>query len=169
LEASFQIPPPIRGSHTIDTRPTAYRNAALTVIPGISMAELSGSPGDSITVTGGGFTAGERNISIFFAGEEVREGIRADDRGYWQESFEVPEKPRGAYPVTAGGDRTTQEDVGELTFNIRPGLVLSPDEGHVGMNLTATGGGFAANEDVTIFYETRCLQAQPRMRKAASR
>jgi len=31
--------------------------------------------------------------------------------------------------------------------------VLSPDEGHVDTNLTATGHGFALNEDVDIMYE----------------
>ena len=30
---------------------------------------------------------------------------------------------------------------------------MSPDEGHVGMNLTVTGHGFSANEDVNIMYD----------------
>jgi hypothetical protein len=50
--------------------------------------------------------------------------------------------PAGTYSVTAEGQSTRKEDVNELTFTIAPGLVLSPEEGYVGMNLTVTGGGF---------------------------
>jgi hypothetical protein len=152
-QEEFEVPPSIRGSHTIETRPAAHRDAVFTVVAGISIAEPWGSPGDSIIMTGGGFTTGERNIRILFAGEEVREDIWADDRGYWQETFEVPERPRGHYVVTAEGDRTTKEDAGDISFEIRPGIVLSPDEGHVGMNVTAIGRGFAANKGVIIMYE----------------
>ena len=58
--------------------------------------------------------------------------------------------PMGMYSVTAGGEQTKKEDISELNFKIEPGIVLSLDEGYVGMNLTAIGRGFAANEDVDI-------------------
>ena len=157
-EADFKIPASISGAHKIDARGTrssfaAVEDAIFTVIPGISIDKSSGTVGESITMTGGGFTAGERNIGILFAGEAVVEGIRADDRGYWEEPFEVPEMPGGTYTVTAEGDRTLQEDVGDLSFEIKPGIMLSPDEGHVGLNVTAHGRGFAANEDVIVLYD----------------
>lgn len=79
--------------------------------------------------------------------------IRADDTGYWQENFEVPEMPTGTYSVTAEGEWTDKEDINELSFEIKPGLVLSPDEGYVGMNLTVTGGGFGASKNVVIKYD----------------
>jgi len=157
-ETSFQIPPSTKGSHRIDARGDESRlseveDATFEVTPGISIDESSGSVGDNITMTGSGFAVDERDIKILFDGEAVVTDIRADDTGYWEESFEVPEMPTGEYSVTADGERTQKEDINELSFEIEPGIVLSPDEGHVGMNLTAAGRGFAANEDVDIMYE----------------
>ncbi|MEA1872478.1 MAG: hypothetical protein U9M91_03695, partial [Chloroflexota bacterium] len=157
-ERSFQIPPSARGSHRIDaegavSRLSKVKDATFKVTPGISLDESSGSVGESITMTGSGFYAKERDITILFDGQAVATLIRADDKGYWEENFEVPEMPKGTYSVTAEGERTPKEDISELSFEIGPGLVLSPDEGYVGMNLTVTGGGFAPDEDVVIKYD----------------
>ncbi|MFU8796135.1 MAG: hypothetical protein ACNA7X_02410 [Dehalococcoidia bacterium] len=148
----FTIPDSVSGTHRIDSVPAA-RHATFTVGPGIRLGRSSGSPGQSIAVTGGGFTANERNISILFAGEAVTAGIRSDDRGSWIEPFEVPEMPAGKYSVTAEGDRTLKADVGTIDFEVKPGIVLELDEGHVGMNVTAIGRGFAASSNVTVLYE----------------
>ena len=157
-EVSFQIPPSTQGYHKIDARGAESRlyeveDDIFEVTPGISIDESSGSVGDNITMTGSGFETDERDITILFDEEAVVTEIRADDTGYWEESFEVPEMPTGAYSVTAEGEQTDKEDISELSFEIEPGMVLSPHKGHVGTNLTVTGLGFAANEDVDIMYE----------------
>jgi hypothetical protein len=157
-EVSFQIPPSVQGYHKLDARGAESRlyeveDDIFEVTPGISIDESSGSVGDNITMTGGGFETDERDITILFDGEGVATEIRADDMGYWEESFEVPELPTGEYSVTAEGEQTHKEDINGLSFEIEPGLVLSPDEGHAGMNLTVAGRGFAASENVDIMYE----------------
>jgi len=149
----FTIPDAVSGSHSINTIPNAFESATFTIGPGIRLGRPSGSPGERIAVTGGGFTANERNISIFFENEALVTGIRTDDRGSWEEPFEVPEMPAGTYSVTAEGDRTLKADVGTVDFEVRPGIVLEPDEGHVGMNVTAIGRGFATGSNVTVLYE----------------
>jgi hypothetical protein len=156
-ETSFRILPSTKGSHKIDARGhdsslVAVNDATFKVTPGISVDESSGSVGESIAMTGSGFAANERDIKILFDEEELVTDIRADDTGYWEENFEVPEMPTGEYSVTAEGERTEKEDIGELSFEIQPGLVLSPNEGHVGTNLTVTGLGFAANKNIAIKY-----------------
>jgi hypothetical protein len=153
---TFPIPPSSKGNHKIDAMGDEshlyeVKDATFKVTPGISIDESSGSVGDNITMTGSGFAAGERDIKILFDGEAVVTGIRADDAGYWEESFEVPEIPTGEYSVTAEGERT--QDISELSFEVGPDIVLSPDEGHVSMNLTVTGRGFAANKNVVIKYD----------------
>jgi len=155
---SFQIPPSTQGSHRLDARGDESRlyqveDDFFEVTPGISIDESSGSPGDTVTMTGSGFEVDERDITILFAGEAVFTEIRADDTGYWQEDFDVPEMPTGEYSVTAEGEETEQEDLNELSFEIEPGIVLSPDQGHVDTDLTVAGRGFAANEDVEIIYD----------------
>ena len=157
-ERSFQIPASAQGSHKIDAQGedsslAEVQDAAFEVTPGIALDRLSGSPGESVAVTGRGFAAGERDITILFAGEAVETEIRADTTGYWQESFEVPERPKGTYNVTAEGEFTDKEDVSAVNFEIKSGLVLSPNQGHVGTNLTITGHGFAINKDVDVMYD----------------
>jgi hypothetical protein len=159
-ETSFKIPPSAQGSHKIDAKGNnsslvAVQDAFFELTPGISLDKSSGSPGENITMTGNGFYANDRYITILFAGEEVGTEIRvdADDEGYWVKTFEVPEMPKGTYSVTAEGESTPKEDISALSFEIEPGLVLSPDGGHVGTNLTVSGRGFAANKDVDVMYE----------------
>ena len=155
---SFKIPPSAKGSHKIDAKGddsslSAVKDATFEVTPGIGINESSGSVGDNITMTGSGFMANERDITILFDEEALVTDIRADDKGYWEENFEVPEMPKDEYSVTADGERTKKEDISELSFEIEPDIALSPDEGYVGMNLIVTGRGFAASKNVVIKYD----------------
>ena len=156
-ETSFQIPPSIRGEHKLDAEGADSRlyeviDAIFRVTSEISIDKSSGSVGESIMMTVSSFAANERGIKILFDGEAVVTDIRADAQGDWEASFEVPELPAGEYSISAEGEQTKQENVEELIFEIKPGIVLSPDEGHLGMDLTVAGQGFAANEDVVIMY-----------------
>ena len=167
-QTSFQIPPSAMGNHKIDAKGnssgfTAVQDAFFKVTPGIiiidpvsgsTIDKPSGTVGENITMTGNGFVSADTHITILFAGKEVEtEIIMADDKGYWQENFEVPDMPKGIYNVTAYGQETLKEYINVLSFEIKPGIVLSPDEGHVGTDLSVTGGGFAPNRDVVIMYE----------------
>jgi len=157
-QRSFQIPASARGSHKIDAKGdssslTTVKDAFFTVTPAITLGKTSGSPGEDITMTGRGFAAGERDITILFSGQPVRTGIRADDTGYWEGAFEVPWMLKGTHNITAYGESTPQAAISPLSFEIGPGLVLSPVEGHVDMDLTVIGGGFAPNSDVVIEYQ----------------
>jgi hypothetical protein len=157
-QKSFPIPSSDMGDHKIDAQghtSSLYQvqDTSFEVTPKISLDKSSGSPGDNITMMGNGFVASGTHIAILFAGQEVAADITSNDKGYWQGSFEVPEMPKGTYSVTAQGQMTPQGAISPLSFVIKPGLALSPDEGYVGMNLTVTGGGFAANKNVGIKYD----------------
>ena len=157
-EIGFQIPSSAQGSRTMDAEGDDSNlgevdDATFEVTPSISLDEDSGSVGETITMTGNGFVANERDITILFDGEAVETEIRADDIGYWQEGFHVPEIPEGTYDVTAEGEWTEEDDITALSFTVGPGLMLSPDEGHVGTDLTVTGHGFAPSKSVLVRYD----------------
>jgi hypothetical protein len=157
-KTSFPIPLSTRGEHKLDAQGTESKlndvwDAIFKVTPGLSLDKSSGSVGDTVTVTGSRFAAYESGIQILFAGQAVVTGIKANAQGKWEKTFEVPEMPAGKYSVAAQGEQTLEEDVPELRFEIKPDIVLSPDEGHVGLDLTVTGRGFAANEDVSMIYD----------------
>ena len=155
---SFQIPPSTKGEHKLDAQGAESKlydvqDGIFKVTPAISLDKSSGIVGENIAMMGSRFAPYERDIKILFAGEAVATGIKADAQGNWEASFKVPEMPAGGYSVTAEGGQTPTGDISELSFQIKPGVVLSPDEGHVGITLTVTGRGFAANEDVVIKYD----------------
>jgi hypothetical protein len=157
-KTSFPIPPSSKGEHKLDAQGAVSKlydveDATFRVTAEISVDKSSGIVGESITVTGSEFAAYESGIQILFYGEAIVTDIKADSQGDWEASFEVPEMPTGNYTVTAEGEWTKKEDVIGLSFEIEPGIVLSLNEGHVGITLNVTGRGFAANEDVNIMYD----------------
>jgi hypothetical protein len=157
-ETSFPIPSSVKGEHRLDAQGAVskfyeVKDATFKVTSEISLDKPSGIVGDTLTMTGSRFVAYEKNIQILFDGEAMVTGIKADSQGDWAGSFEVPEMPAGTYSVTTEGESTSTEDINELNFNIESDIVLPPDEGHVGMNLTVTGQGFAVNKDVVIMYD----------------
>jgi hypothetical protein len=157
-ETSFQIPSSTRGEHDLDaegavSRLYEVRNVVFRVTAEIIIDKSSGIAGDIITMTGSRFAANEKGIKILFDDQVVVTDIEANSNGEWEASFQVPEMPTGEYNLTAEGEQTNKEDIGELSFEIEPDIVLSAYEGHVGMDLTVTGRGFAANEDVNIMYD----------------
>ena len=157
-EMSFQIPTSTKGEHKLDAQGAEsklyeVRDATFRVTAEISIDKPSGIVGDTIPMTGSRFAANEKDITILLDSQAVVTDIKANSKGEWEASFEVPEMPAGEYSLTAEGDITRRADVGELVFEIKARMVLSAYEGHVGMDLTVTGIGFAANEDVDILYD----------------
>jgi hypothetical protein len=157
-ERTFQIPTSTRGEHNIDAEGEQSKfyqveDATFRITAEISIDKSSGVAGDTVTMTGTRFGTNEKDIRILFDGQPLVTGIKADSDGEWEESFEVPEMPTGTYSVTAEGERTEKEDIAGLLFQIAPRIELSAYEGHLGMDLTVTGIGFAADENVIIVYD----------------
>jgi len=155
---SFQIPSSTRGEHKLDAQGAESKlyevgDATFRVTAEISIDKPSGIVGDTVTMTGSRFSASEKDITVLLDSQAVATDIQANSKGEWEASFTVPEMPAGEYIVTADGEQTRKEDISELSFEIKSNTALSSDEGHVGMDLTVTGCGFAANEEVVILYD----------------
>jgi hypothetical protein len=162
-ETSFKVPASDRGRHKLDAQGAVSRlyeveDAIFEVTAGISIDKSAGFVADTITMTGSRFAAYEKGVQILFDDQAVVTDIRANSKGEWEAIFEVPEMPTGEYTIAAEGEWTNKEDINSLTFAINPGIVVSPDKGYVGMDLTVTGHGFAASEDVDIMYDGGTLQ-----------
>jgi hypothetical protein len=157
-ETTFQIPVSGRGEHKIDAQGSFsqtydVKDAIFQVTAAITMDKSSGGVGESVTMTGSRFGAYEKDIRILFDGQPIVTSIKADSQGDWGKTFDVPGMPTGNHTVTAEGEYTTREDVGGLSFEIKPDIVLSPTTGHVGTNVTITGCGFVGDKDVSIMYD----------------
>jgi len=157
-EVSFKVPSSIKGSHRIDAEGDDsglgdVEDATFSVVPGIAVDRSSGSPGDTITVSGSGFAQNESNIKILFDSIVVATGIKADGNGAWEKTLELPDMPKGRYTVTAEGSKTEKGDIRGVTFEVKAGLRISPGEGHVGITITVSGSGFAAERNVMVKYD----------------
>jgi hypothetical protein len=157
-DANFQVPTSSRGEHKLDAQGALshlyeVEDALFRITAGTSLDKTAGFVDDNITMTGSRFTAHEKGIQILFDGQPVVTDIGANSEGEWQASFNVPEMPSGEYGITAEGEHTKREDIGEVSFQLEPDIALSPTEGHVGTNLMVTGHGFAASEGVVILYD----------------
>jgi hypothetical protein len=157
-ETVLQIPPSNGGLHRIDAQGTESQSydvvdATFRVTAQTGLDKSSGIAGDTVTMSGSRFAVSEKGIKILFNGRELVKDIRANSNGEWQATFQVPEMSAGTYSITAEGQQTTKEDVGQLSFQIKPYVILSPAEGHVGTNVAITGHGFALNQNVSITYD----------------
>jgi hypothetical protein len=157
-ETGFQIPPSPSGQHKIDAQGAESKHyevseATFRVTAEIGLDGSSGIVGESVTMTGARFAVYEKGIRILFDGQAIATGIKANSKGEWEASFHVPDMPSGEYSVSAEGDQTRKEDVGKLSFKIKPEVVLSTNEGHVDMDLMVAGRGFAANATAVITFD----------------
>jgi hypothetical protein len=154
----LQIPLSNGGLHRIDAQGTESQyydviDATFRVTAQTSLDKSRGIAGDTVTMSGSRFAVSEQGIKILFDGQELVTGIKANSQGEWQATFLVPEMSAGMYSITAEGQQTTKEDVGQLSFQIKPYIVLSPAEGHVDTNVAITGHGFAVNQNVSVMYD----------------
>jgi len=150
--SSILVPESAKGSYTITVIVSSDSTTAkdkFTVEPKIVLSPTSGGVGDSVKVTGTGFTK-NKEIPITFAGGEVATGDTGSN-GSFEATFKVPEVAPGTYEVKA--------DTVKANFEISTSVSISPvtseaSPGYVGMEVTISGTGFKSNSQITITYES---------------
>ena len=134
--------------------PAPLPGVTFVVNPTVTVSPTSGPPGNSVTVTGSGFGAGETGITITFDGNPVASGISANSLGNWSGTFTVPASPSGSHSVSAYGSITLAGSLPGVTFVVNPTIAISPASGPPGSSVTVTGSGFGAGETgITITFD----------------
>lgn len=154
--ATFGVPAVPRGSYTIQvvTTPGNF-SSTFAVTPQITLSPSSGYVDDTVTVYGSGFTAG--SVSIYFDTTSVAT-VTADASGsFTTATFTVPENERGSHTVK-GRDTTGYSP--DVSFTILSKITVTPASGAVGDQVTVSGNGFAANKNVTFFWDNTTLTAE---------
>ena len=124
-----------------------------TVTPAITLSTTGGTAGTTVTVTGVGFGANERNITVALGPRTMETGISANAQGSWTATITAPPLPAGSYPVTASGSLTSTAGVAAEVFTIGASITVSPTTGPPGTPVTITGSGFGPNEvNIAIRY-----------------
>ena len=153
----FNLPASAGGSHTFDasgatTTASSVANVAFTVSPAITLDKVSGFVGDTITVTGSGFTQSESGINITFDGIALGAVVAADNYGQWSATRTIPGTSSGVHVITAYGSVTAASAIQSKSFSITALLTLSPAIGNVGDTINVTGSGFGKSQSIKINY-----------------
>ena len=160
-EITFSVPEASQGEHWVyavgdendDIADYNIGGAPFEVSAGISSDVKSGIPGTAVTVSGSGFVSEEEDITIFFDGETIASGIRADEEGFWKKTFKIPAVGAGTYTITVEGDDTNESDLDELEFELISTLTMSPMEGNIGTIINISGTGLPGNTAITVSYD----------------
>ncbi|MBI3979045.1 MAG: hypothetical protein HY331_12750 [Chloroflexi bacterium] len=145
--------------------PTAIVFAVLPMTPSFTLSSYAGRPGDAVSVSGGGFAAGER-VRIY-VGEQARgqevASAEVDPKGAFKDagSFDIPTRTRpGKLKLTAWGEQSRTPVSAE--FEVLPPEawgVLSTYAGPPGTAIQFSGRGYVAGEEVLIYAGDR--QSKP--------
>ncbi|HLF05498.1 MAG TPA: IPT/TIG domain-containing protein, partial [Dehalococcoidia bacterium] len=155
---TFPVPPSPGGIHTLRASGSSAgggtsSDTTFTTTAGISLSRTSGTPGLSVTVTGGGFPANERGITLTYDGVVMASNINANAQGAWTTTVTIPASSGGSHAVVATGS-APQSASPEVTFSVGSGLSLSRSSGPPGVSVTIGGSGFSPDErGITLTYD----------------
>jgi hypothetical protein len=160
------VPESTIGSHTITATDESGNKpeAEFIVKPKITLAPTQATSGNTVEVSGTGFTKMEY-ITITFDGNRVSTNpieIKTSHKGSFIGSFLVPSYTTSGISEVRASDHGANKAYAHLT--ISAGISLSPttsqtSPGHVGMELTVYGSGFLVNSTVTITYNEATTEA----------
>ncbi len=156
--STFTVPVSAGGDHAIGaagtiTRAATVQNQTFTTLPSVSLDTTNATTGSTITVTGSGFTPGQKGLTLNFDDKEVASGVAADSAGSWKATFAVPSAASGSHTIKIAGAGGLDLSVGDVSFKIKPAISLSPANGTVGSNVSVKGTGFVAGGNISITYD----------------
>ena len=161
--ASFLAPSLPAGSYLVrasgpETSSSNLRDQTLSIVPLLILSSEVGGPGSAVNITGRGFLAKQRDISISFDGTLVATVLTSDPTGSFTTSFVVPESASGLHFI---GHSSAVAGGSEAGFQVAPIISLDQANGPPGADIAVSGAGFAANEiDINITYDGAAVASE---------
>ena len=159
LSTSFTVPNVGEGIYQVQAYSTsgmAYvASDYFTVVSAeIEIDPEEGPVGTEVEISGEGFDDRE-DITVEYDGDEVdieSGDYRTDTDGEFQNTtIIIPESIAGDHTITVIGEDSDLE--AEAEFTVEEELIINPDEGPPGTEVTVTGTGFGNRSDVTIYFD----------------
>ena len=136
----FTVPARSAGSYPVSIGTASPQSFIITSF--LRIGTTDGPPGTEVTLTGSGFGANS-TVSITFDSKTVR-SVTVDSQGSLATTFQVPLAPGGPRSV---GISEGSIGAAQVTFTVTPQISLDRLNSSPGSSVTATGVGFAANEN----------------------
>jgi len=151
---TLALPSLAGGDHVINASGTTTKSAsstglAFTINPNVTITPSEGS----IKITGTGFAANEKNISISFNDSVLKDGITASAKGDWSATVTLPMAAAGSHDLVVAGPTSGNVGSGELRFKVEAQISTSLTSGNVGSEVNIKGQGFAINSQIKIYYD----------------
>jgi hypothetical protein len=121
------------------------------------LSSASGYVGDSITVSGSGFTA-SAPVTVYFDGTTVWFTTTALTNGTFSVATTVPAGVRGTHSVL-GYDASGYSPA--ASFIIYSKITVTPASGGVGDSISISGTGFAASQSIAITFDGVAMTTTP--------
>jgi len=152
---TFTVPDSYKGTHTVKGTDASGDSpgVSFTTSQKITINPTSGAVGDTVTVSGTGFAANS-NVSFFFDDASVGTTPTSNGNGTFSGTFSVPATSRGSHTVKA---QDASANAATATFSVSVKLTVSPTSGAVGDTVTVGGTGFAANSNVSFFFDDAAI------------
>jgi hypothetical protein len=124
----------------------------------VSVYPSSGEVGTSVIVSGSNFSPGAR-VDIYFPDTATFQTYAyTDNTGYFTAlSFTIPQLPAGTRTIYVRDGITLNYAV--TNFTIVPEIVLNKLMDYVGAQVTVSGTGFSADQNVSIYFDEELLVA----------
>ena len=136
------VPQTAGGQYTLRSGGSAPEvSAPLNIGAGITLSASTGTPGDRVTITGSGFSANQRGISVNF-GQTSLGSTDPNADGSWSLPATIPASPTGSYSIRTGGGGP----VVDAPFGVTPAIAMNPTNVTPGTSVTVSGNGFGASE-----------------------
>jgi PKD repeat protein len=140
---------------TVEAPPVFHTTLAVSPADGVLA-------GESFSVKGDGYAAGETVKVVLHTAEEVTASVTAGADGTIASSLTVPDGTApGLFSVTALGETSAMPATATLTVKpvvvapvYAPHVRMSADSGRPGDKVTASGTGFAPGETVTVTFNS---------------
>ena len=157
--ARFFVPSLPAGSYSITVESLGGETKIPFLVSSrVTLSVAQAGPTESISVSGAGFAATERGISVSVDRTAVASGISADRRGAWTVNFAVPAMPAGTYEVWANGPVTSSGSSNQEFLTVIPRLDMSPDRGSPGTRVNVTGRGFDSGQrDIVVNFDSESV------------
>lgn len=158
----FTIPASVKGTRTVTVKDASNSAVAtFTVAPKITVSPASGVYNDAITVSGSGFAA-NADISLHIqAGQTeyylnmIPSAVNADSKGSWSAVFTVPLVSTGNWNIKAYAGNNLEAST---VLAVKASIVLSPDSGASGDEVSVSGFGFNPSKSITLKYNGAAIK-----------
>ncbi len=123
-------------------------HSQVSAATGFTLSTYTGSPGDTVTISGTFDTVTSGLATIIFDGSYI--GTSSISNGSFNDTFQVPVLPRGKYAVsvTVEGSASSYS----TDFTITPDIYVNKNTVKVGAQITITGNGFSTG-NVSIYID----------------